>query len=98
MRYAGPWKQRAFDSYSIEDANGQIIVDDFHVPDNDTGEKEQIERLVLAAPELLETVKALLVYHDAVMAHTLGNGPEVDTGPPHNARALIARIEKGSGV
>jgi hypothetical protein len=89
-KHPGPWRQRENDSYSIEDANGRIIIDEFHVPTFDeatdeTGETQEIERLVLAAPELLETLKTVLNMDD-----TWDNDPRIP-----EARALIARIEKG---
>ena len=58
MKYPGPWK---LEHYMITDANGCCVVDEFHVPDypDDDGNErgEPIERLVLAAPELLEALR-----------------------------------------
>ena len=91
MTHPGPWELYGGTRFSpdcIVDAEGDQVIKG-RPPEQIEFEDDDAERLVLAAPELLETVKALLVYHDAVMAYALGDGPEVDASPPHDARALI---------
>ena len=90
MLAPGPWTE---DCGIVKDANGVMIVDDLHRPMGENDAQENfVRRLILAAPELLEAVKALVPYVPNTDARS---------GPLHyarmaydQARALIRRIEE----
>jgi hypothetical protein len=101
----GPWKLwRQFgdrdDVGGVEDANGKTVF-----TANDVGEvsfsSSESERLVLAAPELLEALKATAANaeRDEMIVHAsrsqFDSRPYAPSQELQAARNLIDRIEKG---
>jgi hypothetical protein len=87
-KHPTPWR---FAEYDLKDANGGVIFGE----EDTEAECEATERLICAAPELLETAKALLGVLRCVPIELPGV-PDLEQDPRAiAARALITRIEKG---
>jgi hypothetical protein len=101
MKHPGPWRQ---EYGAIIDSDGGTVADDCHIPLSltddcqDDGCQGYATRLVLAAPELLEALKALLDSAQSEFASEFeGGAGMLRADPPEFAAAesLIARIEGG---
>ena len=88
-----PWRLEHGVGGGILDANGVRVAWSFEsCVGEDDGTRENVERIILAAPELLESLKAL---NDAVEAEPDTLHSRELTGALIDASALIARIEGG---
>jgi hypothetical protein len=96
MNHPGPWK---LDCGQVLDANGRILIDeamDGAEPAGIRFSSSEIERLVLAAPQLLEALKAVVELSN-MLAFIVDEGQpeEEESVLLEAAHWLIARIEKG---
>ncbi len=98
----GPWYvyQLAFDEKTYGDKEGWFIVVDNN--DNEIAgpfESEEVARLIAAAPELLETLKAIVARIDGEFDHSalIAKGPLTDDSDADIKEWIEAAIARAEG-
>lgn len=96
----GPWSRDEENPRRIVDADGRGVAEIPYSRLDDSEEVEEKGRLIVAAPDLLGSLKTLIKDIDdweAAVERVIGRPPNATWGHLEEARAIVAKVEGRHG-